>query len=180
MKESESIEEQLESQLNARLQWIREGCPEHSIDELKRALESFPHESHLYEVYLKSFEKEYGSLSSLNQKVLISKCTSPEKMSDYVLWKYLSQNAEFHDNIVVEDTSVFEVLSPRRAELLEYLMNNDIPSIKNLADSLKRNYKNVYDDLQALAKYDLVELAESGRSLKPCSVVTNIEISFEG
>ena len=129
---------------------------------------------------IKKWEKEYGTLSSLNQKVLISKCTSPEKMDDYVLWKYLSQGAEFQDNIVVEDTGVFEVLSPRRAELLEYLTNNDIPSIKNLADSLRRNYKNVYDDLQALAKYDLVELTESGRSLKPCSVVTNIEINFEG
>ena len=129
---------------------------------------------------IKKWEKEYGTLSSLNQKVLISKCTSPEQMSVFVLWKYLSQGADFQDNIEVEDTGVFEVLSPRRAELLEYLMNNDIPSIKNLADSLRRNYKNVYDDLQALAKYDLVELTESGRSLKPCSVVTNIEINFEG
>ncbi len=129
---------------------------------------------------IKKWEKEYGTLSSLKQKVLISKCNSPEIMSDFVLWKYISQGAEFHDNTVVEDTDVFEVLSPRRAELLEYLMNNDVPSIKNLADRVRRNYKNVYDDLQALSKYGLVELNESGRSLKPCSVVTNIEISFEG
>ncbi|MCK5024551.1 MAG: hypothetical protein KAR56_02930, partial [Thermoplasmata archaeon] len=102
---------------------------------------------------IKKWEKKYGSLASLNQKVLISKCTSPERMSEYVLWKYLSQGAGFQDNIIVEDADVFEVLSPRRAELLEYLMNNEIPSIKKLADNLQRNYKNVYDDLQALAKY---------------------------
>ena len=103
----------------------------------------------------------------------------PEKMSDLVLWKYLSQGAEFQDIVMVEDPGVFEVLSPRRAELLEYLMNNNVPSIKNLADKLRRNYKNVYDDLQALAKYDLVELNQVGRSLKPGSVVTNIEVIFD-
>ena len=127
---------------------------------------------------IKDWEKKYGKLSSLNQKVLISKCTSPEIMSDYVLWKYLSQGAEFQDNIVVEDADVFEVISPRRAELLEYLMNNDVSSIKKLADNLNRNYKNIYDDLQALAKYDLVELRQSGRSLKPSSIVKNLEVIF--
>ena len=81
---------------------------------------------------IKDWEKKYGKLSSLNQKVLISKCTSPEIMSDYVLWKYLSQGAEFQDNIVIEDADVFEVISPRRAELLEYLMNNEVSSIKKL------------------------------------------------
>ena len=127
---------------------------------------------------IKDWEKKYGKLSSLNQKVLISKCTSPERMGDYVLWKYLSQGAEFHDIIVVEDADVFEVISPKRAELLEYLMNNEVSSIKKLADNLNRNYKNVYDDLQALAKYNLVELRESGRSLKPCSIVTHLEVIF--
>ena len=127
---------------------------------------------------INQWEKKYGSLTSLNQKVLISKCNSPERMSDYVLWKYLSQGAEFQDNIVVEDPGVFEVLSPTRAELLEFLMNNEIASIKKLSDNLSRNYKNVYDDLQALANYDLVELQESGRALKPCSVVTKLEVIF--
>jgi len=127
---------------------------------------------------IKDWEKTYGSITSLNQKVLISKCSSPERMSDYVLWKYLSQGAEFEDNITVEDVNVFEVLSPRRVELLEYLMNHEIASMRKLADNLHRNYKNVYDDLQALSKYGLVELRESGRSLKPCSIITNLEVIF--
>lgn len=124
------------------------------------------------------WEQKYGKLSSLNQKVLISKCSSPERMADFVLWKYLSQGAELQDIIVVEDPDVFEVLSPRRAELLEFLMDNDVASIKKLADKLGRNYKNVYDDLQSLAKYDLVELRGAGRSLKPFSVVTKLEVIF--
>lgn len=124
------------------------------------------------------WERKHGSLTSLNQKVLISKCASPERMGDFVLWKYLSQGAEFHDIIVVEDPDVFEVLSPRRAELLEYLMSNEPTSIKKLADNLHRNYKNVYDDLQALAKFDLIELRQEGRSLKPHSVITNLEVIF--
>ena len=127
---------------------------------------------------IKDLEKKYGKISSLNQKVLISKCTLPERMNDYVLWKYLSQGADFQDIVVVEDPDVFEVLSPRRVELLEYLINNEVGSIKKLADNLHRNYKNVYDDLHALAKYDLVELREIGRSLKPCSIVSNLEVIF--
>jgi len=124
------------------------------------------------------WEKQYGKLSSLNQKVLISKCSSPEKMTDYVLWKYLSLGTNFNDVIVVEDPYVFEVLSPKRAELLEYLMNNEVESIKKLADLLHRNYKNVYDDLRALSKYDMVELREAGRSLKPCSIISHLEVNF--
>lgn len=125
------------------------------------------------------WERKYGSISSLNQKVLISKCASPEKMCDYVLWKYLSQGAGFQDIMVVEDAEVFEVLSPRRVEMLEYLARNETPSIKRLAERLHRNYKNVYDDLRSLAKYELVELRTEGRALKPFSVISSLEVIFE-
>ena len=71
---------------------------------------------------LEDWERKYGSLASLHQKVLISKCASPELMDHYVLWDNLSKGADFRDIIEVETPEVFEVLSPRRAELLAYLM----------------------------------------------------------
>ncbi len=128
---------------------------------------------------ISEWENKYGTISSLNQKILISKCASPDKMTDFVLWKNLSQGADFEDRIVVEDPGLFEVLSPRRVELLEYLTENEPSSIKNLAKSLRRDYKNVYDDLQALASFDLVELLQSGRSLRPTAAVTEISVMFE-
>ena len=128
---------------------------------------------------LKSFEKRYGSLTSLHQKVLISKCTSPAQMSDYVLWQNLSQGAEFQDIIIMKDPDIFDTLSPKRMELLEYIIQNDVQSIRTLASALRRNYKNVYDDLKALSKYGLIDLTAQGRSLKPSAAATKIEISLD-
>ncbi len=126
-----------------------------------------------------SFGRKYGTLQSLQQKVSISKCDSPEQMSDFIVWKHLSQGAEFQDIIIISDTEIFETLSPKRVEMLEYLMSNDVTSIRHLSTSLKRNYKNVYDDLVALSKYGLVDLTPSGRSLKPAAAASRIEISFD-
>ncbi|MDO9536835.1 MAG: hypothetical protein Q7J68_00765 [Thermoplasmata archaeon] len=128
---------------------------------------------------LKVWEKKYGSLTSLHQKVLISKCTSPGMMDDYVMWKNLADGAEFHDIIILRDSEIFDALSPRRVELLEYLMNNNPKSIRTLATALHRDYKNVYDDLNALSKYELIDLIPQGRALKPAAAAARIEITFE-
>jgi len=128
---------------------------------------------------ISTWEKKYGSVNSLHQKILISKCATPELMTDYIMWNNLSQGAEFQDLIVVKDADVFETLSPRRVELLEYLMNNEVKSIRTLAEALHRNYKNVYDDMTALSKYGLVDLSPSGRALRPSAATSRIEISFD-
>ena len=86
------------------------------------------------------FARKHGSLASLHQRVLISKCSTPKQMSDYVLWKHLSSGADLKDTIIVESSEIFDVLSPKRAELLEFLMKNEVKSIKSLAHQLHRNY----------------------------------------
>ena len=126
-----------------------------------------------------AFERKYGSINSLHQKILISKCASPGLMSDFMMWKNLSQGAEFEDIIIVRDSDIFETLSPRRVELLEFLMNNEVRSIRTLSEALHRNYKNVYDDMIALSKYGLVDLSPSGRALRPSAAASRIEITFD-
>jgi predicted transcriptional regulator len=128
---------------------------------------------------VKAWEKRYGTLQSLQQKVKITKCASPEMMVDYVIWKALSEGGEFQDVVVVKDAEIFGTLSPRRAELLEYIMGNDVDSIRTLAAALHRNYKNVYDDLLALAKFGLVDLVPHGRALRPCAPAFRIEIAID-
>lgn len=128
---------------------------------------------------LAGWTSKYGSLQSLQHKVQISKCASPGQMGDYVLWKNLSQGAEFQDSVIITDPDIFEALSPKRAELLEHLMNNEVRSIRHLATALRRNYKNVYDDLLALSKFGLVDLAPSGRALRPSAPASRIEISLD-
>lgn len=123
--------------------------------------------------------KRYGSLQSLQQKVRISKCASPDMMRDCVIWKAITDGAEFQDVVVVRDSELFDVLSPRRAEMLEHLMGNEVDSIRTLAAALHRNYKNVYDDLVALSRYGLVDLVPRGRALRPCAPASRIEIALD-
>jgi predicted transcriptional regulator len=128
---------------------------------------------------IKKWKKTYGSFDSLQNKVMISKCSSSNEMNDYIIWKYLSAGAEFKESIIFESADVFYILSPRRAEILEYLANNEVASIRELSNKLRRNYKNVYDDLKALSKYEFVELREEGRALKPSCGVSIFNVNFE-
>ena len=129
---------------------------------------------------IKKYKKSYGSFDSLQSKVRISKCSSPQELNDYIVWKYLSSGAGFRESVILQNADVFNVLSPRRAEILEYLANNEVKSIRELANKLKRNYKNVYDDVNALAKYEFVELREEGRALKPICGVSDFNVNFAG
>jgi predicted transcriptional regulator len=48
-------------------------------------------------------------------------------------------------------------LTDKRMELLEQLAQSDGKNIRQIAALLKRDYKNVYDDVQILARIGLVE-----------------------
>jgi predicted transcriptional regulator len=128
---------------------------------------------------MEEWKKRYGSMASLQHKVMISKCSSPEDLNNYITWKYLSSGAELEETVSFENADIFEAFSPKRGEILEYLANNDVASIRALANKLRRNYKNVYDDLKALERYELVELRQSGRALKPCCSTSVLEVILE-
>jgi predicted transcriptional regulator len=128
---------------------------------------------------IESWKREYGSLSSLQHKVMLSKCSSPEEVNNYITWKYLSSGADMEETVTFENADIFDVFSVKRGEILEYLANNEVSSIRELANKLRRNYKNVYDDLKALRKFELVELREVGRALKPCSSTSSIQVILE-
>jgi len=128
---------------------------------------------------IEMWKKKYGSMASLQHKVMISKCSSPEDVENYIIWKYLASGAELEETVIFENAEIFDVFSPKRGDIMDYLAKNDVASIRELANKLRRNYKNVYDDLKALKKYELIELRESGRALKPCATPSAIRIIFE-
>jgi predicted transcriptional regulator len=69
------------------------------------------------------------------------------------------------------------ILTPKRVELLHRLANSRVESINDLAKKLRRNVKNVYQDLQALRKIGFVKLSKrKGRAIIPETLVR--EISF--
>jgi predicted transcriptional regulator len=56
--------------------------------------------------------------------------------------------------------TLLKVLSPRRLEALKKLHNAGPLSIKALAEMLKRDYKNIYEDIKALERVGLVVKTE--------------------
>ena len=72
------------------------------------------------------------------------------------------------ERVYFEDArTFFRHITPRRFDLLEELHRCGPISINALAKLLKRNYKNVHDDVKALESIALVERGEDGRYAVP-------------
>ncbi len=56
----------------------------------------------------------------------------------------------------IDPSTFFQVLSKRRIALLKALHKHKISSIRELSRILKRDYKNVYQDVQLLKKAGLI------------------------
>ena len=122
----------------------------------------------------------HEGFDALRQRVFVQRCNDPAATDDYVVWKALRDEGGTLDERTVFDTpEVFRALTPRRIELLEYLSSHDVPSIKELAAKLRRDYKNAYDDLVALRAWGLVDLVREGKNQRPVSRVTSLRVGWE-
>jgi hypothetical protein len=120
-------------------------------------------------------EKKYDSIESLHQKFSVNKCRNPDLVDDYMIWKALNEeDVKLTEKIVLNTLGIYHMISPKRMEILDYLSSHTTKSIKTLAIELKRNYKNVYDDIKALQKFDLVELMDDGRNKRPTTKIDSI------
>ena len=127
-----------------------------------------------------SLEGRHGSFEALRQRVFVERCNDPAAVDDYVVWRALREEGPALEERTVFDTpDVFRALTPRRVELLEYLNGNEVPSIKELAARLRRDYKNTYDDLAALDAWGLVSLVREGKNQRPVAHVTSLRVSWE-
>jgi len=108
-------------------------------------------------------------------------------MSVYLEWADLVDAYKGYEeagelDYIVEDLQEFNYeqlasLTPKRMELLNYLANLHVESINELAHKIRRDVKNVYEDLLVLRKLELVMLRRRGkRNVVPESLVE--EISF--
>ncbi len=75
----------------------------------------------------------------------------------------------------LEPTTFFSVLSKRRIALLQHLRAHGVSSIRNLSKMLKRDYKNVYQDVQLLKKAGLISMDDSQKIFVPWDTI-NAEI----
>ncbi len=132
---------------------------------------------HQIKAEISRLEAKYTSLESLQQKLQIEKCSNPQQVDDFMVWKALcEEEVSISEKIVLKTLDIYLMMSPKRMEILDYLTNHSINSIKILAKELKRNYKNVYDDVKAMEEFGLVELVNDGRNKRPVTKIDTIKM----
>ena len=77
----------------------------------------------------------------------------------------------------VEPSDIQRLLTPKRLELIQTLMTEEVASIRELAEVLDRNPSEVHDDVHTLEEYGVIELREDGRAKKPVVPYDDIDIS---
>jgi len=76
-------------------------------------------------------------------------------------------------------TRLRELLTDRRMELLEEVMEHPPESIRELASRLDRDVHDVHNDLYLLAEHDIVHFEEDGRAKKPYVPYDTVRIEVE-
>jgi len=73
-------------------------------------------------------------------------------------WKRAEQGESVSEtNITFPDLeALLTALTPKRLQLLRYVRHHHVRNIKSLADDLHRDYKNVHNDVEALARLGLL------------------------
>lgn len=133
------------------------------------------------------FEKNYSLVFEEFEDQFLKRRRPRNLMSVYLEWAGLVDAYKGYEeagelDYIVEDLQEFDSeqlasLTPKRIELLDYLANSHVESISELARKIRRDVKNVYEDLLVLRTLGLVVLRRRGkRNVVPESLVG--EISF--
>ena len=130
-------------------------------------------------------KEKYGSLSHLHEEFTKGRMP-PGTFDDYIEWTNMDhalrayQEGEDFEYLADEDLVLsdedYMLITPRRLELLDYLGNEPVSSINDLAEKLRRDVKNVYQDLKILERLGFVSLRKEGRSIVPEQIVYEITI----
>jgi hypothetical protein len=134
---------------------------------------------------IKEFEKRFGMSFEEFEELFLSKKLSSKDISAYFEWAelthaYRSYVESGELDYTVEEVREFKteeiaLLTPKRMELLRMLAKLRIESINNLAQKIRRDVKNVYQDLQVLKKLGFVSFNKIGkRNIIPETLVEEI------
>jgi predicted transcriptional regulator len=90
------------------------------------------------------------------------------------------QGREVPQVVNFQDASRLQrILTPRRLELVRSLMDAPAESMRDLADRLDRDVRQVHDDLQILSEYRIVHFREEGGAKKPFVPYATVKIEVE-
>lgn len=111
---------------------------------------------------VKQYEKQFGaSLDDVSNKFA-------KKALDQEAFDYLTED------ILDLDPPDLSKLTPKRLELLDQMSRHNADSINELASTIGRDVKNVYNDLKTLESLGLIELVKDGRRMIPGLLVKEI------
>ncbi|WP_435158907.1 helix-turn-helix domain-containing protein [Haladaptatus sp. DFWS20] len=68
---------------------------------------------------------------------------------------------------VLSHESAAEILTPKRRDLITYLAENEVASVRDLARQLDRDKGQVSRDLETLARHGVISFETDGRAKKP-------------
>ncbi|MGQ9624926.1 MAG: HVO_A0114 family putative DNA-binding protein [Candidatus Bathycorpusculaceae bacterium] len=137
------------------------------------------------EVRLKRFEKEFGMSFEKFEELFLKQRLDAKLVRAFFEWSELMDSYKGYaeegtlDYVVEEfrDLKPHEsvLLTPKRIELLYKLAALRVESINDLAQKVRRDVKNVYQDLKVLSKLGFVKLnRQKGRTIIPETLVKEI------
>lgn len=139
------------------------------------------------EVYkrISGMEARYGLVFEEFEDQFLKRGRPAELLSVYLEWAGLVDAYRGYEeggdlDFTVEEIRKFNTrqlakLTPKRLELLDHLASTRVESINELAHRIRRDVKNVYQDLLALKELNLLQLKKSGkRKIVPETFVEEI------
>ena len=138
---------------------------------------------------IRALEKTHGMTFEELEELYLKKRLSRTMLRAYFDWAGLVhayrgyiEDGEL-DYLVEEARDLgldeLSLLTPKRLDLLYALTSLRVQSINDLAQKVRRNVKNVYQDLQVLRKLGFVALRKRGkRNIVPETLVEEITLRF--
>jgi len=134
---------------------------------------------------IKKFEKDVGMDFAKFEEQFLKQRLNSKLSRMYFEWadlvdSYKGYIEEGTLDYTVEEIKDFKpeqaaLLTPKRLELLYKLAVLRVESINDLAKKVRRNVKNVHQDLQVLSKFGFVKLdKQKGRTIVPETLVKEI------
>jgi len=136
---------------------------------------------------IKKFEKEFGMRFEKFEEQFLKQRLDGKLARIYFEWAELVDSYKGYIEEGTLDYTVDEIkdfkpeqaalLTPKRIELLYKLAALRVESINDLAKKVRRNVKNVYQDLKVLSKLSFVKLNKrKGRTIVPETLVKEITL----
>ncbi len=117
-----------------------------------------------------------------NKKVLEITTGTLEEFEEETLQeiKKIGKKGGGPERIFFEDTAMFrKLLTEKRQELIQEVMETPPESIRGLAKTLERGVREVYEDVHLLEKYKILTLKEEGNRKKPRVPYDRIHIEID-